>query len=240
MIGSRHIRYFITITTWFVFIHVDASQLNDKILFNQQADNRSWHLGFGVGLHLQELAITNNGYITPDNENWVVENNSYSPGFNLCGLVDFKLSNFFNLRLSPGLMFGNRNLFMRELGDGETMKHSIKSVYLLCPFELKYSAIRFHNVKPYIVGGIIPAADVNRRRGEVVALKCFDLLASIGFGCDIYMPYFKLNPELKFCYGLTDAIQHNRQDLNDDESIKITQSIKRGITSMIVLTFYFE
>ncbi len=223
-----------------MFLNAEASQLNDKLLFNQRADQRTWHLGFGVGLHLQELAIKNNGYTTPDNLNWVVENNSYSPGFNLCGLVDFKLSNFFNLRLSPGLMFGNRNITMHELNNNETLKQSIKSVYLLCPVELKYSALRYHNVRPYILGGLIPTTDVNRRRGEVIALKYIDLMASIGFGCDIYMPYFKLNPELKFCFGLTDAIQHERPDLSDGDIINITRSIKRARTSMIVLTFYFE
>ena len=85
-----------------------------------------------------------------------------------------------------------------------------------------------------------PTTDVNRRRGEVIALKYIDLMASIGFGCDIYMPYFKLNPELKFCFGLTDAIQHERPDLSDGDIINITRSIKRARTSMIVLTFYFE
>ncbi|MDE7155030.1 MAG: PorT family protein, partial [Muribaculaceae bacterium] len=119
-------------------------------------------------------------------------------------------------------------------------KQSIKSVYLLCPVELKYSAIRYHNVRPYISTGLIPSVDVNRRRGEIIALKCFDLMASIGLGCDIYMPYFKLNPELKFCFGLTDAIQHNRPDLTDDDTLNLTRSIKRAKTSMIVLTFYFE
>ena len=223
-----------------MFFNVEASQLSEKRLFNQQADQRTWHLGFGVGLHLQELAIKNNGYTTPDNLNWVVENNSYSPGFNLCGLVDFKLSNSLNLRLSPGLMIGNRNLTMREQNNGETLRQTLKSVYLLCPVELKYSAMRHHNVRPYISGGLIPSADVNRRRGDIIALKCFDLMASIGLGCDIYMPYFKLNPELKFCFGLTDAIQHNRPDLTDDDTLNLTRSIKRAKTSMIVLTFYFE
>lgn len=62
-----------------------------------------------------------------------------------------------------------------------------------------------------------------------------------GLGCDFYLPYFKLIPELKFCFGLTDVIDHERKDLTDDPSkLKITQSIKKATSAMVVLTFYFE
>ena len=63
----------------------------------------------------------------------------------------------------------------------------------------------------------------------------------MGFGCDFYLPYFKLNPEIKFCFGLTDMLEHDRPDLTDDfNRQKFTQSLKKATSKMIVLTFYFE
>ena len=44
-------------------------------------------------------------------------------------------------------------------------------------------------------------------------MKSSDFMVSVGFGCDIYLPYFKLIPELKFCFGLTDVLKHDRPDL---------------------------
>lgn len=238
---GRHIKLVIVVLACLAGLSAEARRLNDKLMYRQEADRRPWHLGFGVGMHFQELMLKNNGFETPGGEQWVVQNNSYSPGFNLCGLVDARLSGSFNLRFAPGLMFGSRDLAMRDLNNGTTMSQNLKSVYLSIPVELKYSAMRYRNVRPYLLGGLMPAADVSRSRGEMIALKKFDLLACVGFGCDIYLPYFKFNPELKFCFGLTDALRHDRPDLGgDDDLLKITQSVSRAVTSMIVLTFYFE
>ena len=59
-------------------------------------------------------------------------------------------------------------------------------------------------------------------------------------GCDFYLPFFKLIPELKFCFGLTDALVKKRNDLTDQNLLKYTQSLESATNRMIVLTFYFE
>lgn len=63
----------------------------------------------------------------------------------------------------------------------------------------------------------------------------------VGLGCDFYLPYFKLNPEIRFCLGLTDVLQRRRPDLADDpQRMDITRSLLKARSKMIVLTFYFE
>ena len=59
-------------------------------------------------------------------------------------------------------------------------------------------------------------------------------------GCDIYLKFFKLIPELKFNFGLLDIIEKTRNDLTDKSLMKFTQSIDRGVSRSISLTFYFE
>ena len=83
--------------------------------------------------------------------------------------------------------------------------------------------------------------DVSKKRSEFLRFNTFDAYLSLGIGCDFYLPFFKLNPEVKFCFGLTDVLQHKRPDLADDpEMIKITDSLKKVKSSMIVITFNFE
>lgn len=55
-----------------------------------------------------------------------------------------------------------------------------------------------------------------------------------------YLPYFKLIPELKFCFGLANLIKKDRKDLTDQSLLKFTQSVDKITSRMIVLTFYFE
>ena len=62
----------------------------------------------------------------------------------------------------------------------------------------------------------------------------------IGMGCDIYLPFFKLIPELKFCFGLANILQKNRTDLVDKNLMKFSNALDDASAKMIVLTLYFE
>ena len=57
---------------------------------------------------------------------------------------------------------------------------------------------------------------------------------------NFYLPFFKLIPELKFCFGLADILVKNRKDLTDMNMLKYTQSLDKASSRMVVLTFYFE
>lgn len=218
-----------------------GQKLNDKLMNRPYADQRRWHLGFSVGVHTQDMSFTHNGFTTDAGETWFMEQPSFSPGFCVNGLVDFRLNDYFSLRLSPGMYFGNRDIKMLDTTNGNTASQNLKSVYIVAPVDLKFAAQRFRNVRPYLVGGVMPAFDVSKKRSDYLKLKTFDCYLTVGFGCDFYLPFFKLNPEIKFCFGLADVIQHDRSDLVDDpDRMKITQSLKKATSQMVVLTFYFE
>lgn len=220
-----------------------ADRLNDKIQNRPYADLRPWHLGFSVGLHTQDLSFSNNGLVTDDGESWFVEQPSFSPGFCVNGLVDLRLNEYFSVRFTPGLYFGNREVTMVNTANSEDsrLKQNLKSTFVVLPIDLKFAGQRYRNCRPYLVGGLMPAFDVSKKRTDYIKLKSADLYLEVGFGCDFYLPYFKLNPEIKFCFGLTDVIQHDRPDLVDDPAtMKITNSLKRATSQMVVLTFYFE
>ena len=219
-----------------------CAQRNNRVMNRPYTDLRPWHLGFSVGLHTQDLQLTHNGYVTPDGESWFVEQPDFSPGFCVGGLVDFRLNEWFSLRVSPGIYFGNRSLVMRDHESGAVERQDIKSNQVVLPVDLKYGSLRYRNVRPYLVGGVMGAFDVSKRHArDLLQLNSADVLVSLGLGCDIYLPYFKLCPELKFCFGLTDMLRHDRSDLADDpDRYKFTQSLAKAATRMVVLTFYFE
>ena len=83
--------------------------------------------------------------------------------------------------------------------------------------------------------------NLSGKEQEFIQLKRYDVMAEIGLGCDFYLPFFKLIPELKFCYSLTDAIDYHHTDELQDVSKRVyAQSVTPGRSKMIVLTFYFE
>lgn len=219
----------------------NALDLSSGPLNRPYSDGRAWHLGFYVGVNAQDLRFRHNGFITESGESWFVEQPGYSPGFNVGGLVDFRLNDYFNVRLSPGLFFGSRDFKMREAESGEMYRQNIKSAIVVLPVDVKYSAVRYRNSRPYLTAGIMPGVDVAKKRTDYLKLKPFDFYLTAGFGCDFYLPFFKLNPEIKFCFGFTDILSHNRPDLSEEpDRFKITQSLKKAMSKMIVLSFYFE
>ncbi len=225
---------------------LSARRLNDKLLNRPYADLRPWHLGFSVGVHTQDVSFTHNGLTTPDGHNWYMEQPSFSPGFCVNGLIDFRLSQYFSVRFTPGMYFGNRDITILDVNTADSespqrMRQNIKSTYIVAPIDLKFAGQRYRNCRPYLTGGVMPTFDVSRKQGDYLRFKSTDLYLTVGLGFDFYLPYFKLNPEVKFCFGLTDMLDHKRSDLADDpDRYQITQSLSKARSSMVVLTFYFE
>ena len=77
---------------------------------------------------------------------------------------------------------------------------------------------------------------------DFIQLKRFDSMIEVGMGCDFYLPFFKLIPELKFCYSLTNALDKDHaSELTDINKRVYSMSVaKAAPTKMIVLTLYFE
>jgi len=203
------------------------------------ADYKQVHFGFSVGTHVQDLTFTHNGYTTEQGESWYMEVPSFSPGFCVNLMADLYLCPHLNLRVSPGIYFGNKVVKFREYETGNMQSQNIKSNYVVLPIDLKFSARRWDNIRPYISAGLMGTLDVAKQEKSFLKLNPLDCYVTFAFGCDTYMPYFKFIPEIKFCIGLTDVLDRNR-DLPDPLDIKYTNSIKKMVSSMIVLSFYFE
>lgn len=222
-------------------VAAQARDFNDKLLNRPYADLKRWHLGFSVGMMTQDIKFRHNGFVTENGETWFMEQPGYQPGFCVSGLFDLRLNTYFNLRFSPGMYFGTRDIKMLDTTNGNTERQNIKSAYVVTPIDLKYSSVRLRNIRPYMTTGIMPAFDVSKKRDDFIRTKSVDLYWTVGFGCDVYLPYFKFIPELKFCLGLTDVLQKDRSDLVDDPAkLKFTQSLSKATSKMFILTFYFE
>ncbi len=221
-------------------LNADAKP-GDRLLNRPYADLKRIHLGFSVGMHMQDLNFTHNGFLTPDGQRWVAEVPGFSPGFCVNVLGDLRLHRYFNLRLTPGMYFGSKTVTMTDYYSDLKRTQDVKSAYVVLPLDLKISGDRLGNCRPYATVGVMGTYDVSKKRSESLMFNSTDFYLSVGFGVDFYLPFFKLNPEVKFCFGLTDILKHDRPDLVDDtETIKMTQSLKKVKSNMVVFTFYFE
>lgn len=204
-------------------------------------DERRFHYGFTVGLHDQDINLRNNGYIDPaTGAQWLAENDRHGYGFSVGVLGEWRLSRYMALRIIPSLHFGSKHLTFRDTGTGREQSQDMKSSYVSVPLDLKVSAPRFNNYRPYVVAGIAPMYDLTSGKHTLLRTKPMQLMLEAGLGCDFYMPFFKFIPELKFCFGLGNVLDKSRSDLTDPTQLIYTQSVDRATTGMVVLSFYFE
>ncbi len=203
-------------------------------------DQRRFHYGFLAGIHMQDLELKQNGYTDAAGNQWFTEVPNFEPGFSVGILGELYLTKHLALRLIPTMHFGTKNVTFRNAKNNERQYQSIKSTYISLPLDLKFSAERFNNYRPYAMVGVNPMVDLTVKKQKQLLLKRFDCYLEVGFGCDFYSSWFKFIPEIKFCYGLMNIIDKDRSDVTDSSQLIFTQSVDKGRSKMIVLTFYFE
>ena len=215
-----------------------------KIQNRPYLDDRVWHYGFLVGVHVQDLAIMNNGlaYVNQEGglEYWYADVPEYTPGFSVGILGELKANEWLSVRLVPTMHFGDKKVVFKEQRSGKVTEQYLKSTLFSIPLDLKISALRFNNYRPYVVAGAAPTFDLTVKKGKELLVKPADLMLEIGMGLDLYYPFFKMIPELKFCFGLRDLFQQDRSDLKDPSLLKYTNTVSGVRSRMITLTLYFE
>ena len=212
-----------------------------KVQHRPYLDQRKFLWGFLFGLHMKDLELMNNGYIDPESgEQWYADVDNYNPGFSVGVLGEMRLNRYLALRLVPTMHFGQKHITFHEQVSGRDSTQNIKSTYISMPLDLKFSAPRHNNYRPYFIAGVNPMLDLTTKKQKALLMKPFDCYIEIGMGCDFYLPFFKLIPELKFCFGLADILKKDRNDLIDNSLQKFTKSLDGASSKMIVLTLYFE
>ena len=226
-----------------------------KVQNKPYIDLRPLHFGIQIGLNVQDVELRNQGLQLlqlPDQEEPVqrmvlADADTWNPGFSVGVVADMRLSQHFSLRLVPTMHFGSKHLVFRDFDDLNDGGHprettqDMKNTYISLPIDLKFSAERFNNYRPYIIGGLSPMINLTGKDQEYVQLNRFDAMVEVGMGCDFYLPFFKLIPEIKFCYGLTNSLNKGHVDELTDVHMRVfSNSIDKAHASMFLFTLYFE
>ncbi len=216
-------------------------------------DLRPFHFGILVGTHAQDLELVGVGPQTVtlsdgSTQTYTIttDQDRYDYGFNVGVLGEARLNSYFSLRLAPTLYFGSRHVTFHNVGTDvpdsmASRTQNLKSIYISCSMDMIYASKRSGNHRPYVMAGVSPVVNLSGRNDDIIKLKCYDLFLEAGLGCDFYLPFFKLRPELKFMFGLTNSLDtgHAAQ-LHDPSTRAFANSVSKAHSKMIALTFYFE
>ncbi len=207
-------------------------------------DNRGLHFGFSVGMNQMTFDMLHSTDYSKDGYQFLADVPQLVPGFSVGIIGDMRLHRYFNLRSTPTLHFGDRIIsYAKYLPSNPAAifameKVNINTAAIDIPLLIKYSAERYKNYRPYVVAGVGAIFDLTEEDNAVINLTTLDYYWTVGVGSDIYFPFFKLAPELKFGFGTKDVLSRNIGTNNPHP--EYTLSIDRLRSRFVSLIFHIE
>lgn len=229
-------------------ITIGASASYDRNIIQNlpHVDKQRWHFGFILGLGFGDFStVPNDSYVDGKGNKWYATSAGMSPAFNVGMIADLRLCDYLNLRCTPSLNLGQKNLNYTSFSPdgkvvGEVSKVVTQYTSIEIPFYLKYSAKRYGNVRPYILAGGGPFFNLNLNPEQTLLLNAFDVQIAFGIGIEIYNQYFKFCPEIKFGFGLLDQLNQNHPEIEGTAYEPCTRAIEKLTSRMLTITFNFE
>jgi hypothetical protein len=184
---------------------------------NPNYDDRKFSYGFSIGLHTSSYQLNySDQFVTNKFDTVHSVQPQFIPGFSLGFLVNYRLNEFFDLRLMPKAGFYSHKLTYYYT-NRTTQTQLIETTLLEFPLLVKFKSMRRGNVRMYMIGGFTPGIelsgknDIGNSSGTIPIMKR-NITVDAGIGFDFYFPLFKFSPELRFSRGLVNM-------LGDDQSI---------------------
>lgn len=230
---------------WIIYCLLLVSLGSYAQMNNPYVDDKIVHFGFSLGVNFMAYSVTDTNEPI-DGEIYHARTSSMLPGFAVGFITDLRLTRHLDLRFVPNLNFGQKTIkYKTESGNevkGSTGDEAeILSLPLALPLVLKWSAEREKNYRPYLVAGGGVAFDFAGQKERPIYQQMMDYFVTFGFGCDFYMQWFKLCPEIRYQIGFKNALTpvDERPELAVSDYF-YTNAIKRLRNQMITLTFNFE
>jgi hypothetical protein len=103
------------------------------------------------------------------------------------------------------------------------------------PIILKYSAKRYNNLRPYILGGLSTSFNLSSNQNNpednsngTFRLKTNTFYYELGIGIDFYLQYFKFSPSIRGVFSLKDELVQDTE-LDSPWTGNIQKMSARGI-----------
>ncbi|MBK8609989.1 MAG: PorT family protein [Chitinophagaceae bacterium] len=225
---------------------IGFSQLFDNYN-NEEHDSKPIRFGINLGMNRSHFLFEHDPSFlvnAPFDSITVIESIN-STGINLAWLVNFRISDHFDLRTYPlNLTFSEKNFQYNvkypdlPAGERPVTEKKTQSISMSIPVQIKFSSDRINNFKVYMMAGGKVEYDLASNAGaknaeEKIKLRKFDYGVEAGLGFHFYFPIFVLTPEIKMGWGIGNL--HSR-----DTNLKYSRVIDKINSRMISFSLTVE
>ena len=201
--------------------------------------NKNYYFGITLGFNTSKhFTLQSDEFI--GNDSIRVVQGAPKFGFDVNGIVNFKIGENFDFRALPGFSFATRSLQFNATKDNPGQKRDLESILVKFPFHVRYKSAPYRDKRAFIVTGLSYSYDVasnsmvrQELARNLIQVSPHDFQFEIGVGMQFFFPYFIFSPEFKFSQGLNNTLIFNQNLL---ESRIIEKLMSRTFT----ISFHIE
>lgn len=205
---------------------------------NPNYDDRKLSYGFLIGLHTTAYKIKYaDQFVTQSFDSVYSVEPGWSPGFSLGFIVNYRITDLLDFRVTPKVAFYEHTLRYRYTDETPTEEHLVETTMVELPLLLKYKSERRGNIRMYMIGGLKPALEASGKKDREKASSALgitgtNLSLEAGFGFDLYYPLFKFSPEIRFSRGIVNILENTTN--------RYGQPLQRVNTNTVTLYLLFQ
>ncbi len=203
-------------------------------------DSKPYYFGITLGANMSRFQTSLHSKFLSNDSVYIAEPEN-SKGFALGLLATTRLSDRFQLRFNPQLMFTERAIYykLKHPEGGQTdISKTIESVLVTFPVQVKLQSDRIGNFRVYMMTGIKGDIDLAsnaraKKAEDLVKIKKYDYGVELGLGFNFFFESFIFSPEIKISNGLNNI--HSR-----DEYLKYSNVFDKIKSRMVVFSIHIE
>lgn len=223
-----------------VLLLAQVVKAQTRELYQYDHDSKPYYFGITLGSNMSRFQTSLHPRFLENDSVYIAEPKN-SNGFALGLLATARLSDRFQLRFNPQLMFTERTIYYKlkhPEGSQTEINKTIESVLVTFPVQVKLQSDRIGNFRVYMMTGVKGDIDLAsnaraKRAEDLVKIKKYDYGVELGLGFNFFFPSFILSPELKISNGLNNI--HSR-----DPNLKYSSVFDKIQSRMIVFSLHIE
>lgn len=217
-----------------------TSMAQPRELNQYDHDSKPYYFGITLGSNMSRFHPQLHSRFL-ENDSVLIAEPKNSNGFALGLLATARLSDRFQLRFNPQLMFTERNIYykLKHPEGGETdINKTIESVIVTFPVQVKLQSDRIGNFRVYMMSGIKGDIDLAsnaraKKAEDLVKIRKYDYGVELGLGFNFFFQSFIFSPEIKISNGLGNI--HSR-----DPNLKYSSVFDKIQSRMVVFSIHIE
>lgn len=203
-------------------------------------DSKPYYFGITLGTNMSRFQTSLHSRFLQNDSVYIAEPLN-SRGFALGLLATGRISDRFQVRFNPQLLFTERSIFykLKHPEGGQTdITKTVESVLVTFPVQLKLQSDRIGNFRVYMLTGVKGDIDLAsnaraKKADDLVKIRKYDYGVELGLGFNFFFSSFIFSPEIKISNGLGNI--HSR-----DDRLKYSNVFDKIQSRMVVFSIHLE